>query len=81
MNEKLVRLYNLLISNSYTEDAKRIEQIMEEIAGGATEITIKKLIAMCNPKYLGDLNVKEFTNAYEWWNFLSSISKEAEKII
>lgn len=26
----------------------------------------KRLIAMCNPRYLGNLNIEEFDNVYEW---------------
>ena len=29
---------------------------------------------MCNPKYLGDLNIAEFDSVYEWWNFLENIA-------
>lgn len=81
MIDKLLQLYNILLNNEYYQDADRIKEIMNEIAKGATEVTAKRLIAMCNPRYLGNLNIKEYSNAYEWWNFLGSISELAEKII
>ena len=34
--------------------------------------------AMCNPGYLENLYVKEFSDPYEWWIFLAGIKKELE---
>lgn len=80
MHDKLVQLYDFLINNGYVEDAKRIKELMDEVSNGATEMTKKRLVAMCNPRYLGNLNIKEFDNVYKWWNFLSSISEDAKKM-
>jgi hypothetical protein len=44
-------------------------------------IALKRLIAMCNPRYLGNIIIKEFSNAYEWWNFLGEISEEARDML
>ncbi|MDE7435424.1 MAG: hypothetical protein K2N01_06355 [Lachnospiraceae bacterium] len=81
MIEKLSQLYKILVNNEYYQDAERIKELMNEIAEGATDTTEKRLIAMCNPRYLGNLNIKEYESVYEWWNFLGSISELASKEI
>ncbi len=46
--------------------------------GYESEIAKKRLIAMCNPRYLGNLNIAEFDNVYDWWNFLGEIALKAK---
>ena len=41
---------------------------MHDITKADSENAKKRLIAMCNPRYLGSLNIEEFDNVYEWWN-------------
>ena len=38
----------------------------------------KEIKAMCNPRYLGNLYIKEFPDPYKWWNFLAEIKKSIE---
>ena len=77
MQEELKLLYNYLRENGYNQDATRIEEVMEEISKNNSESAKKRLVAMCNPKYLGDLNIAEFDSVYEWWNFLENIALKA----
>ena len=49
---------------------------MQDITKEDSENARKRLIAMCNPRYLGNLNIAEFDNVYEWWNFLGEIDKK-----
>lgn len=79
MKKELQLLFYYLRQNGYDDDSRRVEEIMHDITNDNSEIARKHLIAMCNPRYLGDLNIKEFDNIYEWWNFLSDISLKAEK--
>lgn len=79
MKKELQLLCYYLRKNGYDDDSRRVEEIMHDITNNNSEIARKCLIAMCNPRYLGDLNIKEFDNIYEWWNFLSDISLKAEK--
>ena len=58
MKDKLLKLHDYLLSNGYIKDADR---------------TAQKLIAMCNPKYLGNYYIREFDDLYKWWNFLAEI--------
>ena len=51
---------------------------MHDITKANPENAKKRLIAMCNPRYLGNLNIDEFDNVYEWWNFLADISSKAK---
>lgn len=74
MKNKLELLCDYLKENGYEEDSKRVQEIMKSILQGDSENAKKRLIAMCNPRYLGNLNIKEFDNIYEWWNFLEDIS-------
>lgn len=78
MKKKLELLCDYLRKNGYEDDSKRVEEIMNAIIKEDSENAKKHLIAMCNPKYLGDLNIAEFDNVYEWWNFLSDISLMAK---
>ena len=52
---------------------------MHDITKADSENAKKRLIAMCNPRYLGNLNIEEFDNVYEWWNFLADISSKAKR--
>lgn len=79
MKKELQLLCYYLRKNGYDDDSRRVEEIMHDITNNNSEIARECLIAMCNPRYLGDLNIKEFDNIYEWWNFLSDISLKAEK--
>lgn len=78
MKKKLELLRDYLKKNGYEDDSKRIEEIMHDITGKNSENAKKRLIAMCNPRYLGNLNIAEFDNVYEWWNFLAEISSETK---
>ena len=51
---------------------------MYDITKEDSENAKKRLIAMCNPRYLGNLNIAEFDSVYEWWNFLADISSKAK---
>lgn len=78
MKEKLSELYEYLINNDHTQDADRVKKILDEYTqnNDLSELSKKKLTAMCNPKYLGSLYVKEFSDPYMWWNFLAEIRGE-----
>ena len=78
MKKKLELLCNYLKKNGYEDDSKRVEEIMHDITKADSENAKKCLIAMCNPRYLGSLNIEEFDNVYEWWNFLEDISSKAK---
>ena len=54
--------------NGYEDDSKRVEEIMHDITKANSE-NEKRLIPMCNPRYFGNLNMKESGSVYEWWNF------------
>ena len=75
MKDKLTRLQEYLLNNGYEQDAKRIGGILEEYLkeDQLSELSARKLIAMCNPKYFGNFYIREFNNTYEWWNFLSEV--------
>lgn len=75
MKEKLIRLQEYLLNNGYNQDAIRIGSILEEYSkeNQLSELSSRKLIAMCNPKYLGNFYIREFDDAYKWWNFLSEV--------
>lgn len=78
MKKELELLRDYLKKNGYEDDSKRIEEIMHDITKEDSEIAKKRLIAMCNPRYLGDLNIAEFDSVYDWWNFLGKIASEVE---
>ena len=78
MKKKLELLCNYLKKNGYEDDSKRVEEIMYDITKEDSENAKKRLIAMCNPRYLGNLNIAEFDSVYEWWNFLADISSKAK---
>lgn len=78
MKKKLELLRDYLKKNGYEDDSKRIEEIMHDITDKNSQNAKKRLIAMCNPRYLGNLNIAEFDNVYEWWNFLADISSKAK---
>ena len=77
MENKLKKLYNYLVDNNYTEDASRIEVILDEYLQNneLSDLSKKRLSAMCNPWYLGNLYIKELSDPYKWWNFLAEIKK------
>ena len=80
MNETLTLLYNYLKNHDHMQDANRIAKILDEYDknGDLSELSIKKIKAMCNPRYLGNLYIKEFPDPYKWWNFLAEIKKSIE---
>lgn len=80
MFDSLNRLRDLLYDNNYTQDALRISDAITEYEkkGVLSEISIKRIKAMCNPRYLGNLYVKEFQDSYEWWNFLAEIKNSID---
>ena len=78
MKKKLELLRDYLKKNGYEDDSKRIEEIMHDITDKNSQNAKRRLIAMCNPRYLGNLNIAEFDNVYEWWNFLAEISSKAK---
>ena len=75
MTEKLLELQNYLLSNGYEQDANRIGSMLEEYKNRnqLSDLSTRKLIAMCNPKYLGNYYIREFDDLYRWWNFLSEV--------
>ena len=75
MEGKVNRLYQYLLNNHYTAEAKRLKDIFEE---EVSDNAIKKVKEMCTPRYLGDLYIQEFDNAYKWLNFLGEVSTEVE---
>lgn len=75
MESKLNQLYQYLLNNHYTAEAKRLKNILEE---EVPDNAIKKVKEMCMPRYLGDLYIQEFDNAYKWLNFLGEVSTEVE---
>ena len=78
MKKELELLCNYLKKNGYEDDSKRIEEIMHDIATEDSEMAKKRLVAMCNPRYLGNLNIAEFDNVYDWWNFLGEIASKVK---
>lgn len=79
MDENLNKLYDYLINNGYKDDANRIKDIQSDLVSSEKEMAVKRLVAMCNPRYLGNLVIKEFEDVYQWWNFLGKIAEEAKK--
>lgn len=77
MNTKLKQLHQYLINNHYFSEAKELNDIINK---EISDNTIEKLKTMCTPRYLGDLFIREFDSAYNWWNFLGEVSLEQEKI-
>lgn len=75
MKDKLTRLQEYLLNNGYKQDANRIGSILEEYSNEnqLSELSARKLIAMCNPKYFGNFYIREFDDTYKWWNFLSEV--------
>ena len=81
IKEKLLKLHEYLVNNMHTQDASRIELILDEYIQNnhLSNLSKKKIKAMCNPRCLGSLYVKEFSDPYVWWNFLAEIKKEIEQ--
>lgn len=75
MEGKLNQLYRYLLNNHYTAEAKKLKEIFDE---ELPDSAIEKVKEMCTPRYLGDLYIQEFDNAYKWWNFLGEVSAEIE---
>ena len=75
MKDKLEQLYQYLLNNNYFTEAKTIKIILDE---GLSNNTVSKIKGMCTPRYLGDLYIQEFDDAYKWWNFLGDVSMEIE---
>ena len=80
MKDKLLKLHAYLVNNVHTQDAYIIATVLDEYVQNnyLSALSIKKIKAMCNPRYLGSLYVKDFSDPYEWWNFLAEIKKEME---
>lgn len=76
MESKLNQLYQYLLNNHHTAEAKKLKTILE---GEVSNTAIKMVKEMCHPRYLGDLYIQEFDDAYKWWNFLGEVSEEVEK--
>ena len=76
MKDKLLKLHDYLLSNGYIKDADRIYSILEEYENEnkLSDLSAQKLIAMCNPKYLGNYYIREFDDLYKWWNSLAEYS-------
>lgn len=71
------QLYQYLEGNGKTADAIRIKEIKNALLDEKNDnknVQLKRLGAMCSVKYLGDVNIKEFNNSNDWWNFLGRIS-------
>lgn len=66
MKDKLLKLHDYLLSNGYIKDADRIYSILEEYENEnkLSDLSAQKLIAMCNPKYLGNYYIREFDDLY-----------------
>lgn len=77
------QLYDYLINNGNNADANRINEVKKSLQEDGVEKKqqLKRLIAMCSVKYLGDTNIKEFENPYDWLNFLGNISEQAKKVL
>lgn len=80
MNDYLSKLYEYLKNNGYQDDANKIKEIQDKLKVGHNKIVIQRLIAMCNPRYLGNHVIKEFNDVYQWWNFLGEISETAKNL-
>lgn len=80
MFDSLNRLRDFLYDNNYTQEALCISDAITEYEknGFLSEFSIKKIKAMCTPKYLGNLYIKEFQDPYEWWNFLAEIKNSID---
>lgn len=80
MFDSLKRLRDFLYDNNYTQEALCISDAITEYEknGFLSEFSIKKIKAMCTPKYLGNLYIKEFQDPYEWWNFLAEIKNSID---
>ena len=80
MKEKISKLYEYLVNNDHIQDASRVEMILNEYIqnNSLSELSKKRLSAMCNPRYLGNLYIKEFSDPYMWWNFLAEIKRDIQ---
>lgn len=84
--EKLNDVKKYLLENNYNKDAQRIEKITFDISTTSSRdtqyiVALKRLIAMTNVRYLGDVMIAEFDSPYDWMNYLSEISDLAEELI
>ena len=57
MKKELELLCDYLKKNGYEDDSKKVEEIMHDITKANSENAKKRLIAICNPRYLGNLNI------------------------
>lgn len=75
MEENLSKLHAYLLSNGYVRDASRVGAILNELSqhGRLSSLSRERLSAMCSPRYLGDLYIREFPSPYAWWNLLAEI--------
>lgn len=76
MEGKLNQLYQYLLNNHHTAEAQKLRDILEK---EVSDDAIKQVKEMCHPRYLGDKYIREFDDAYKWWNFLGEVSEEVEK--
>lgn len=77
-------LYRYLITNDKAEDASRIQDIKNSLKNGNVldnKQSLRRLVAMCSVKYLGDVDIKEFDNPNDWWNFLSKVSALSNEVL
>lgn len=81
MEEKLKKLYKYLVNNNYTQDASKVKVILNEYSQNneLSDLSKIRLSAMCSPRYLGNLYIKELSDPYKWWNFLAEIKKTYTK--
>ena len=78
MRKQLELLRDCLMKNGYQNDSEKNDEIIIDIQNGNPQNAMERLIEMCNPRYLGDLNIAEFDSVYNWWNFLAEISQMAK---
>ena len=80
MRKKLLELHDYLINNGYYKYAEQISDIIKgyEEKNELSDISKRKLQAMCNQRNFGNLYIKEFKTPYEWWNYLDEIIMNIE---
>ena len=79
MRKKLLELHENKIKNGYDKYAEQITDIIKEYKKKElSDISKRKLQAMCNQRAFGNLYIKEFKTPYEWWNYLNEIIMNIE---
>lgn len=83
--EKLKQTSYHLINNGRNTEANELEDIIMKlqdtnISRPELEELKKKIISRCDIRWLGDIQIKEIGNPYEWWNILGGIKSLAEKL-